>query len=51
MKMMRSANVKPLKPLLGNNSGLVDVMSHPKFAGDGREGTHGNGTKSGKLDL
>lgn len=40
----------PLKPLLGNNSDLVDVMSHPKFVGDGREGTHGNGTKDGKLD-
>ena len=25
-------------------------MSHPKFIGDGREGTHGNGTKGGKLD-
>ena len=31
----------PLKPLLGNNSGLVDVMSHPKFVGDGRGGTMG----------
>ena len=40
----------PLKPILGNDSGLVDVMSHPKFVGDGREGTHGNGTKGGKLD-
>lgn len=40
----------PLKPLLGNSSDLVDVMSHPKFVGDGREGTHGNGTKDGKLD-
>ncbi len=40
----------PLKPLLGNNSDLVDVMSHPKFIGDGRPGTHGNGTKDSKLD-
>ena len=40
----------PLKPLLGDNSDLVDIMSHPKFVGDGREGTHGNGTKDGKLD-
>ena len=30
--------------------GLVDVMAHPKFKGDGRPGTYGNGTKSGKFD-
>jgi endonuclease/exonuclease/phosphatase family metal-dependent hydrolase len=40
----------PLIPLLGNNSNLLDVMSHPKFVGDGREGTHGNGNKDAKLD-
>ena len=40
----------PLKPLLRNGSDLVDVMAHPKFVGDGRPGTHGNGTKSGKFD-
>lgn len=40
----------PLKPLIDNGSTLVDVMDHAKFSGDGRPGTHGNGTKSGKLD-
>ena len=25
-------------------------MKHEKFVGDDRPGTHGNGTKSGKLD-
>ena len=40
----------PLSPLLGSGTNLVDIMSHPKFIGDGREGTHGNGTKGGKLD-
>jgi len=40
----------PLRALLGNNSNLLDIMKHEKFVGDGRPGTHGNGTKSGKLD-
>ena len=40
----------PLKPLLKDGSDLVDVMVHPAFVGDGRPGTHGNGTGSGKLD-
>jgi endonuclease/exonuclease/phosphatase family metal-dependent hydrolase len=40
----------PLQPLIGNGSTLVELMSHPKFTGDGREGTHGNGTKDHKLD-
>lgn len=40
----------PLMPLVQDGSSLVDVMSHPKFVGDGRPGTHGNGTKSSKLD-
>ena len=40
----------PLSPLLGNSSDLADVMDLDKFESDGREGTHGNGTKSGKLD-
>jgi predicted extracellular nuclease len=40
----------PLKPLLGNGSDLIDIMTHPKFIGDDREGTHGNGTQNGKLD-
>jgi endonuclease/exonuclease/phosphatase family metal-dependent hydrolase len=41
---------EPLKPLLGDGSNLIDIMQHPKFTGDGREGTHGNGGKDGKLD-
>jgi endonuclease/exonuclease/phosphatase family metal-dependent hydrolase len=40
----------PLQPLIGNNSTLMELMSHPKFTGDGRQGTHGNGTKDHKLD-
>ena len=40
----------PLKPLLGDGSDLTEVMVHPLFSGDGRPGTHGNGTKSSKLD-
>lgn len=40
----------PMDPLLRNGSSLVDVMAHPKFVGDGRPGTHGNGTKGSKLD-
>ena len=39
-----------LKPLVKAGSDLVDVMAHPTFAGDGRPGTHGNGTASAKLD-
>ena len=40
----------PMDPLIRNGSTLTDIMSHVKFQGDGRPGTHGNGTKSGKLD-
>jgi endonuclease/exonuclease/phosphatase family metal-dependent hydrolase len=40
----------PLKPLLKSGSDLVDIMSHPKFVGDGRPGTYANGSKSGKID-
>lgn len=40
----------PLAPLLKNGSDLIDITSHPKFAGDGRPGTYANGTKSGKID-
>lgn len=29
----------PLMPLLGGVSNLVDIMHHPNFSGDGREGT------------
>lgn len=39
-----------LKPLLADGSDLVDVMAHPNFAGDGRPGTHLNGSASAKLD-
>jgi endonuclease/exonuclease/phosphatase family metal-dependent hydrolase len=41
---------EPLQPLLVNGSDLTDIMKHDKFTGDGRPGTHGNGTKSSKLD-
>jgi endonuclease/exonuclease/phosphatase family metal-dependent hydrolase len=40
----------PMDPLIREGSSLKDIMSHSKFQGDGRPGTHGNGTKSGKLD-
>jgi endonuclease/exonuclease/phosphatase family metal-dependent hydrolase len=40
----------PMDPLIREGSTLTDIMAHPKFQGDGRPGTHGNGTKSGKLD-
>lgn len=40
----------PLDPLIRNGSTLIDIMVHPKFVGDGRPGTHGNGNKSDKLD-
>ncbi len=33
-----------LGPLVRSDSPLQDVMQHPKFKGDGRNGTHGNGT-------
>lgn len=39
-----------MDPLLRNGSDLTDIMTHAKFTGDGRPGTHGNGTKSGKFD-
>ena len=41
---------EPLKPLLGDGSNLIDIMNHPNFAGDGRQGTHGNGAEDSKLD-
>ena len=40
----------PMDPLIRDGSTLTDIMTHPKFKGDGRPGTHGNGTKSSKLD-
>ena len=40
----------PLSPLLGQGSTLKDISSHPSYDGQGREGTHGNCTPSGKLD-
>ncbi len=38
------------KIILQDFSELIDVMAHPRFVGDGRPGTHGNGTASAKLD-
>lgn len=40
----------PMDPLLRKGSKLEDIMAHPRFKGDGREGTHGNGTPTAKLD-
>ena len=40
----------PMDPLIREGSELTDIMAHPKFEGDGRPGTYGNGNKSGKLD-
>ncbi len=40
----------PLVQLIKNGSDLTDIMMHSKFKGDGRPGTYGNGTKSGKFD-
>lgn len=40
----------PLSPLLQQGSDLQDISHHPSFQGDGRPGTHGNGTASSKLD-
>lgn len=40
----------PMDPLIRQKSDLTDIMVHPDFQGDGREGTHGNGTKSAKFD-
>jgi endonuclease/exonuclease/phosphatase family metal-dependent hydrolase len=41
---------EPMAPLVRDGSTLTDIMKHRKFRGDGRPGTYGNGTKSGKLD-
>jgi endonuclease/exonuclease/phosphatase family metal-dependent hydrolase len=40
----------PMDPLLREGAMLTDIMAHPKFIGDGKPGTHGNGAKSGKFD-
>lgn len=40
----------PLSPLLGQGSTLKDISSHPQYDGQGRAGTHGNCTASGKYD-
>jgi endonuclease/exonuclease/phosphatase family metal-dependent hydrolase len=40
----------PLSPLLSDGSDLRDLSAHPAFVSDGRPGTYGNGTASGKLD-
>ncbi|HHS8265293.1 TPA: endonuclease/exonuclease/phosphatase family protein [Legionella anisa] len=39
-----------MDPLIRGGSALTDIMVHPKFLGDGRPGTHGNGTASAKFD-
>jgi endonuclease/exonuclease/phosphatase family metal-dependent hydrolase len=39
-----------MDPLIRKGSTLTDIMVHEKFVGDARPGTHGNGTKSSKLD-
>jgi endonuclease/exonuclease/phosphatase family metal-dependent hydrolase len=39
-----------MDPLIRDGSTLTDIMVHSKFTGDGRPGTHGNGTASSKLD-
>jgi len=45
-----SPDQRPMDPLVRDGSTLIDIMAHPLFVGDGRPGTHGNGTKSSKLD-
>jgi endonuclease/exonuclease/phosphatase family metal-dependent hydrolase len=40
----------PLDPLLQPASGLVDIMQHANFTGDGRGGTFANGAPSQKID-
>lgn len=40
----------PMAPLLQQGSDLQDVSQHVNYQGDGRPGTYGNGTASGKLD-
>ena len=40
----------PLKPLIGDGSTLVDVMSDPHFKSDGLPGTYGNGKAKDKFD-
>jgi endonuclease/exonuclease/phosphatase family metal-dependent hydrolase len=40
----------PMDPLVREGSSLTDVMAHPRFCGDGREGTRANGTRADKLD-
>jgi len=43
-------DLPPMDALLREGSDLTDIMTHAKFVGDGRPGTFGNGTASGKLD-
>lgn len=40
----------PLQPLLGEESDLRDIFTHPLFKADQRSGTYGNGAKSNKID-
>ena len=37
-------------PLLKGGSDLTDIFDHDNFVSDGRDGTHGNGAKSSKID-
>jgi endonuclease/exonuclease/phosphatase family metal-dependent hydrolase len=43
-------DLPPMDALLREGSDLTDIMTHPNFVGDGRPGTFGYGTASGKLD-
>jgi endonuclease/exonuclease/phosphatase family metal-dependent hydrolase len=45
-----SPDEPPMAPLIREGATLTDIMVHPKFEGDGRPGTHGNGDKSSKFD-
>ncbi|KTD19602.1 Endonuclease/Exonuclease/phosphatase family [Legionella lansingensis] len=45
-----ASNEAAMDPLVREGSTLTDIMTHTKFLGDGRPGTHGNGTASAKLD-
>ena len=40
----------PISPLLNPSSSLKDISQHPNYDSQGRAGTHGNCTPTGKLD-
>ena len=48
----RRSHVRTLLPGRwgATGTGLQDISQHPSFTSDGRPGTFGNGTKSGKFD-